>query len=92
MALPSVAFGAWVGGAGFSLLDNGVAKGLCNSIFASAGSMVGAVVGQESGKKIYLNGTTAPDYEQSIIPGAFIGSVAQRFQQLVLLLGTVLVY
>ncbi|KAI4669064.1 uncharacterized protein J4E79_001107 [Alternaria viburni] len=64
------------------IADNGVTGGLCNAIINGAGGMAGAVVGQEAGKTLYPqgngtdgNGTSAPEMEQGIVPGAFIGSV-----------------
>ena len=64
------------------IADNGVTGGLCNAIINGAGGMAGAVVGQEAGKTLYPqgngtdgNGTSAPEMEQGIVPGAFTGSV-----------------
>ncbi|KAH6882505.1 hypothetical protein BKA58DRAFT_464460 [Alternaria rosae] len=64
------------------IADNGVTGGICNAIISGAGGMAGAVVGQEAGKTLYPpgngtdgNGTSAPEMEQGIVPGAFIGSV-----------------
>ena len=38
--------------------------------------MAAAVVGQEAGKQIYRStNSTAPEFEEGLIPGTFIGSV-----------------
>jgi hypothetical protein len=41
--------------------------------------MAGTVISQEAGKAIYpTNGTSASEFEQGLIPGTFIGSIAQN--------------
>ncbi|KAF3038660.1 hypothetical protein E8E12_006676 [Didymella heteroderae] len=50
-------------------------KALCQTLVAGATGMAGAVVGQEAGKRIYGTNSTAPDFEEGLVPGAFIGGV-----------------
>jgi len=71
---------AFIGGmmipAVFSIKDKGPAQGLCSALMQSAGSMTGALVGQEVAKGLYGNDTTASEFEQGVVPAAFIGSIA----------------
>jgi len=60
----------------FSIKDKGPAEGLCSALMQSAGGMTGALVGQEVAKDLYGNDTTASEFEQGVVPGAFFGSIA----------------
>ncbi|KAF2852467.1 hypothetical protein T440DRAFT_506389 [Plenodomus tracheiphilus IPT5] len=62
-----------------NIAEGTLAGGICKSLVAGVGGMLGAVVGQEARKIIYPNGTTntsASELEQGIIPGTFIGGIA----------------
>lgn len=53
----------------------GMLKGICQTLVAGGTGMAAAVVGQEAGKRIYGTNSSAPDFEEGLIPGAFIGGV-----------------
>jgi hypothetical protein len=55
--------------------SNSKMKALCQTLVASSTGMLGAVVGQEAGKSIYGENSTAPDFEEGLVPGAFIGGI-----------------
>lgn len=38
--------------------------------------MAAAVVGQEAGERIYGTNSTAPDFEEGLVPGKFVGGIA----------------
>jgi hypothetical protein len=61
--------------AALQVKDNGAAKGLCNALVTSAGSMYGVVAAQEFGKNVYSNDSTNSQFEQGVIPGSFFGGI-----------------
>lgn len=65
----------------FHIQDDEVGKGLCKGFEASAASVVGSVVGQEVGKDLYGKNSTAPEFEQGVVPSLLGGMVGNSAGQ-----------